>query len=169
MGSSKGWSIFALLIGICGLGLSGYTLFFALPEQTQQEQAGFQNVWHVSSFESSVWVYNFDIVIPDLSIIATVNPGEKLHVLFNADVYVDCDGDVEYLRVHVSLNGIKYEHPRVTVGAWHDHKIWEHITLQYSNFTISPGMYNISIIATSTDSINPNSLSSLTLLAFPTK
>ena len=92
----------------------------------------------MSSFGPSVLVYDFDIVIPDLSIIATVNPGEALHVLFNADVYVGCDGDVEYLRVYVSLNGIKYGRPRATVGAWHDHRIWGDITLQYSNFTISP-------------------------------
>ncbi len=169
MGSSKGLSIFALIIGISGLGLSGYTFFFALPEQTQQQQSGFQNVWYVSNLGSSIEVYNFDIVIPNLSIIASVNPGESLHVLFNTGVNIECDGGIEILFVYVSLNGHKVGEPSATIGADHDHKLWGHITLQYSNLTISPGVYNISIIAASTDSINPNFLYDMTLLAFTHK
>jgi len=168
MSSSKGWSIFAILVGISGLALSGYTLLVALPEQTQQGPSGFQNVWY-DYYGVPTWVYNYDIILPNLSIIATVNPNESLHVLFQADVHISCDGGPEWISVFVNLNGSKVAMPHATVGGWHDHGVYGHITLQYSNLKIIPGVYNISIIATSTDSINPNTVSHPTLLVFTSK
>jgi len=167
MNSSKSWTVLALIIGISGLGLSGYTLFFALPANTQR--SGIQNVWHASNTVTSVALSNSDVVLPNLSIVATVNPGESLHVIFNSEAYINLETNPEYIRIRVSLNGHK-KGPPATVGGWPDHDdhvVWEHLTLQYSNLTIIPGVYNVSIKATSSDA-SGNSIYDMSLLVFTT-
>lgn len=169
MSSSKGLSVFALIIGIIGLGLAGYTFFLVLPIQTVKEQTSVQNMWSTSYNGPSIDVYNVDTIIPNLSVEATVYSGESLHVLYNTNVFMDCDGAIEILFVYVSLNGQKVGESATNFGANHDHNIWGQLSLQYSNSTISAGIYNISIIAFSTDPSNPNNLYDMTLLAFTSK
>jgi len=168
MSSSRGWSILALLIGVGGLGLSGYTLLFALPQKS-----GIQNIWYDSYISPAFGVVGNNVSIPNLNVIATVNPGESLHVIFNADVFLDLDGGPEYLRVFVSLNDILIGAPSATVGGWPDPSapfiLYDHISLHYSNLTISPGLYNVSMMAESFDASTPNSLTDMTLLVFTSK
>ena len=166
MGSSKGLIILALLIGLGGLSLSGYTILYALPESSRQQQSGVQNIWYKWR-SSSIEVYNDEVIPLDLIINATVNPSESLHVLFNAEANIIYNGVIEILTVYLSLNGHKFA--SANIGADHDHKIWTRLAIQYSNLTISPGLYTISISASSTDSVNPNYLYDMTLLAFTYK
>ncbi|MFX0033692.1 MAG: hypothetical protein ACFE8E_11880 [Candidatus Hodarchaeota archaeon] len=165
MGSSKGLLILTLLIGISGLGLSGYTLLFALPANTQQAQSGVRNVWYTSN-PNSVNVNSIDTIIPDLSIIATINSGESLYVLFNSEVYFESQSGIEILFVYISLNGRKILTPVATFGAQYGLKVWGSITLQYSNRTISPGVYNVSMIAVVSVATPLKSLYDMTLFAF---
>jgi hypothetical protein len=163
MASSKGLTILALIIGIGGLGMSGYTLLFALPVKTQST---IQNIWYVSNSDS-VSINDFDTIIPDLSITATVNPGESLHIFFNSDVFFYSQSGIEILYVYISLNGIKVAPPVATFGAEFGIKVWGTLSLQYSNLTISPGLYNIGIIAyIAGDGTPEESLYDMTLLAF---
>jgi len=168
MSSSKGWSVLALLIGVGGLGLSGYTLFFALPQKS-----GIQNVWYDSNLSTTSFdVVGINVIIPNLSIIATVKPGESLHVIFNAEVILDLDGGPEYLRVFVSLNSLLIGTPNAYVGGWPQSTpliLYEDITLHYSNLSISPGLYNVGMMAESQDASNPNSISKMTLLVFTSR
>ena len=97
-----------------------------MPKQTQQVNLGVQNVWYVSR-TPSIEVYNVDIFIPDLSIIASINLGESIHVFFNTNVNIQCNGIIEILTVYVSLDGHKVG--ASNYGADHDHKIWGEITL----------------------------------------
>ncbi|MFX1280051.1 MAG: hypothetical protein ACFFA3_11580 [Promethearchaeota archaeon] len=167
MGSSKGLTVLALIIGLGGLSLSGYTILYALPESSHQQQSGVQNIWYKSR-SASIDVYNVEVILLDLIINATVNPSESLHILFNAEVNLICNGVLEFLTVYLNLNGHKFA--SVNIGADHDHKIWTRITIQYSNLTISQGMYTIYISASSTtDLVNPNYLYDMTLLAFTYK
>ncbi|MFX1346938.1 MAG: hypothetical protein ACFFBC_13065 [Promethearchaeota archaeon] len=167
MGSSKGLTIFALLIGLSGLGLSGYTILYALPESIPQQQSGVQNIWY-KSYSPSMQVYNVEVIPLDLIMTVRVNPSESLHVLFTAEANIICNGVIEMLTVHISLNETKFA--SANIGADHDHKIWSRIMLQYSNLTISPGVYVISISAFSTTDLgNPNYLYDMALLAFTYK
>ncbi|MFW9948133.1 MAG: hypothetical protein ACFFDX_15015, partial [Candidatus Odinarchaeota archaeon] len=165
MGSSKGLLILSLLIGISGLGLSGYTLFFALPANIQQTESGIQNVWYVSN-SNSVNVNSLDTILPDLSIIANINPSESLYVLFNSEIYFESQSGIEILFVYLSLNGHKVLTPVATFGAEFGLKVWGSLALQYSNHTIYPGVYNISVIAVVSDPTPQKSLYDMTLMAF---
>ncbi|MFX1355913.1 MAG: hypothetical protein ACFFA8_01390 [Promethearchaeota archaeon] len=162
MSSSKGLLIFAIFLGISGLGLGGYTLFFALPVNTQ---SSIRNIWSVSK-SSSVNVNNVDTKVPDLYIIATVNRGESLHVIFNTNVFFYSQSGIEILTIYLSLNDKKVTSPVITFGAEFGQKVWDSITLQYSNLTISPGVYNITVISVVTDPTPEESLYDMTLLAF---
>jgi hypothetical protein len=163
MGNSKVITILALVIGLSGLGMSGYTLFFALPVQTQ---SNIRSIWYVSKSDS-VSINDVDTIIPDLNISATVGPGESLHILFNSDVFFYSQSGIEILYVYISLNGNKVAPPVATFGAEFGIKVWGTLTLQYSNLTISPGLYSIGIIAyVAGDATPEESLYDMTLLAF---
>ena len=163
MGNSKVITALALIIGISGLGMSGYTLFFALPVQTN---SNIRNIWYVSKSDG-VNINDVDTTIPDLSIIATVGPGESLHVLFNSDVFFYSQSGIEMLYVYISINGVKVSPPVATFGAEFGIKVWGTLSSQYSNLTISPGLYSIGIIAYVAGDASPEeSLYDMTLLAF---
>jgi len=163
MGSSKSLTVLALIFGVGGLGMSAYTLFFALPGETK---SNIQNIWYVSNSDS-VNVNDTDTIVPDLSIMATVSPSESLHVLFNSDVYFYSHSEIEILFVYISINGNKVASPAATFGADDGIRVWSTLSLQYSNLTISPGVYNIGVIAYMSGDATPEEyLYDMSLLAF---
>jgi len=166
MGSSKVWSILALLIGISGLGLSGYMYFFTIPQLTRQQQSGIQNSWYDTYTGPSVDVNTVDTPIPNLSVVATVNSGESLHVLFTTDAFFESGVGIELLYVYITLNGFKVLQPNAMFGAQYGLKIWIELTLPYTNRTIAPGAYFISMVAVAPGSTALKSLYDMTLLAY---
>lgn len=163
MGSSKVLTIIALIIGISGLGMSGYTLFFALPANNQ---SNIQNIWYVSNSDS-IFINSTDTLVPDLNIMATVSPGESLHIYFNSDLYFYSHSGIEILSVHISLNGNKVVSPAATFGADFGIRVWSTISLQYSNLNISSGVYTIGVIAYMSGDATPEEyLFNMSLLAF---
>ena len=165
MTSSKGWSIFTLLIAFVGLGFSGYTYFFVLPQLSQQQQFGIQNTWY-DTYSSSVDVNTFDTIIPDLSVVVTVNPGESLYVLYNTDAFYESGAGIEFLNVYLRLNNYKISTPSASFGTQTAVKMWIELILPYTNFTISSGVYNISLIANAPGSTASKSLYDMTLFAY---
>ena len=165
MGSSKGWSVFALLIGIIGLGLSGYTYFIALPQASQQQSSGIQNFWYDTYTGSSITISTSYTPVPGISVIVTVNQGESLHVLFNTDVYYEANAGIELLEVYLKLNDYRVISPHATFGTWFSVKMWTEMTLAYTNVSISPGVYNISVVARAPSSTATKSLYDMTLYA----
>lgn len=166
MSSSKGWSIIALLIGIIGLGLSGYTYFIALPQSSQQQSSGIQNFWYDTYTGSSVTVSTSYTPIPGISVIATVNQGESLHVLFNTDAFYQANAGIELLEVYLKLNDYRVALPHATFGTELSVKMWIELTIPYTNVSISPGVYNISVVARASTLTPTKSLYDMTLYAY---
>jgi hypothetical protein len=143
--------------------------FFTIPQLSQQQGSGIQNVWYEDYYGPAVDVNTFDTPLPDLYVIATVNTGESLHILFTADAYFTSGAGIEFVNVHVKLNGYIVPVPNAMFGAQNAITIWTELTLSYTNISISPGAYNVSIIASAPGSTALKQLYDMTLLAYTFK
>lgn len=86
----NGLTIFALLIGIGGLGIGVYSLFFLTPMNIQQASGNNEvtQIWTVEQDGSFVPVATFGD-ITGMTLTISVNPGETVYVLFNAEISND--------------------------------------------------------------------------------
>ncbi|GAH65415.1 unnamed protein product [marine sediment metagenome] len=109
--SGKGLGILALIIAIGALGLSAYQ--FILPSPSGGG-SNVRNVWydeHTSTFFPITSGYG---AIPGLHVMATVNSGESLYVLFNAFAFIQNPslGFFIHFKIYIDENAI--DEPKVS-------------------------------------------------------
>ena len=154
------------ILAIAGLGLSGYMFLkneIIFPSSTSTV---IRNMWYAEKFDSH---YDPDVTykdIPYMNILATVNTGESLYMLFNAHAGIYGSGAPSIIEIQIKMNGIQFDHPYTYVGVvGGTTDTYTTICLQYSNRTIPAGIYNISICARRTASTT-NWIKDRTLLIY---
>jgi len=142
MAKGKALAIFALIIGISGLGLGIYSLVFP-----QQQNSGIQKTWFV--YDSGVHFTNpsyTDIHINAITINFTVKSGESVYGLFNTYATLVDIGTAAILFNFV-LDGfviMSPVSPEVIFSS--DHKAMSgSVSLQMATDTILPGLHSITI------------------------
>ena len=153
------------ILAIAGLGLSGY--MFLKNEIIFPSNTVIKHIWYVEDFDSK---YDPDEVsfndITSMNILATVNTGESLYLLFNAHAGAYGSGAPSSIRIKIKMNGILLDQPEIYVGVTGGNTdTYSSICLQYSNRTIPAGIYNISICARRTTG-SSNWMEDRTLLVY---
>ena len=152
------------ILAVAGLGLSGY--MFLKNEIIFPSATVVRNVWYVEKFDSSYDPADSYEDIPSMSILATVNTGESLYMLFNAHAGAYGSGAPSTIEIRVKMNGILLDRPYTYIGVTGGTTdTYSTICLQYSNRTVPAGIYNISICARRTAS-STNWINDRTLLVY---
>lgn len=92
--SGKGLAIFAVIFGILGSALGGYSAFTLL---TDTDATNIKGTWYETDNAhlcSGGWEY-----LDTLEVIFTVNPGENVYLLYNS--YVKVEGFYCYFELHI--------------------------------------------------------------------
>ena len=152
------------ILAVAGLGLSGY--MFLKNEIIFPSNSAIRNVWYVEKYSSHYDPADSCEDIPSMNILATVNSGESLYLLFNAHAGAYGSGAPSSIEIQIKMNGILLDHPHMYVGVTGGTTdTYTTICLQYSNTTIPAGIYNISICASRTASTT-NWIKDRTLLIY---
>jgi hypothetical protein len=152
--SGKGLGVLALLIAIGALSLSAYQLILPSPSGGVSV---IQNVWYDE--ETSIYfppTSGYVEAIPDLYIMASVNSGESLYVLFNAYASINNPSLGSFMSFKIFIDDYKLDEPHTEIHA--DSTLTNifvfSVALQYSNSSLSAGTYNITCRAYSGHSGN---------------
>ena len=142
MVKGKGLAIFALIIGILGLGLGIYSLVFP-----QQQNSGIQKTWFV--YDSGIHFTNptyTDIPINAITINITVKPGESVYGLFNTHATLVDIGEAAIIFNFV-IDGFVIMSPVSpnVIFSSDNQAMSGSVTLQMATDTILPGVHNITI------------------------
>ena len=150
----KGFGIFALLIAIGALGLSAYQIILPSPSGGGSIV---RNVWYDEG--NSTYIpptAGYVEAIPGLYIMATVNSGESLYVLFNAYASIANPSLGSYMafKIFIDDTAINEPHIQIQTDKTSTFPFELSVTLQYSDSNLSAGIYNITCRAYSGGSNN---------------
>ncbi len=152
------------ILAVAGLGLSGYMFFkneIIFPSNT-----AIRNVWYVEKYSSHYDPADSCEDIPSMNILATVNSGESLYMLFNAHAGMYGSGAPSSITIKIKMNGFILDRPYIYVGVVGGNTdTYTTICLQYANSTLPAGVYNISICAYRT-AVSSNWIEDRTLLVY---
>ena len=152
------------ILAVAGFGLSGY--MFIKNEILFPSNTVIRNVWYAEKFDSHYSPDDSYNDIPAMNILATVNTGESVYLLFNAHAGTYGSGGPSSIQIQIKMNGILLNHPYMYVGVTGGTTdTYISICLQYSNRTLPAGIYNISICARKTTSTT-NWIKDRTLLIY---
>jgi len=138
----KGLAIFALIIGISGLGLGVISL-----TSPQGQNSGIQKTWFV--YDSGIHFTNptyTDIPINAITINFTVKSGESVYGLFNTHATLLDIGEAAIIFKFV-LDGYVISSPvspETTFSSYHQ-AISGSVTLQMATDTILPGVHTFTV------------------------
>ena len=154
------------ILAVAGLGLSGY--MFVKDEFLFPSNTVIKHVWHIEKLGStdSTNPTSEYVDVPSMNLLATVNAGESLYLLFSSNVGI-YDSGLNPLKFKIKMNGILFDNPYVDVGRGSDSTVlYCSVNLQYINSTIPAGTYNISICYYSLSTANWIKDSSLLVYTF---
>jgi len=138
MAKGSALAILALLIGIGGIAVGGYSLFSILTEpgvhRTYQDSR--TNPYTPPSEDS--WA-----VIPGLSITFQVDAGESVHFLFTCTVYFEPVSGIRWNHFVLKVDGSRIYESQATVGPTGGTATEYHysVALQYCNTTMPSGQH----------------------------
>ena len=120
MGNRNGLAIFALLIGLGGLGLGLYSVFI-LPNTIIAQTTNNSEIMQIWTAEQPAVYYTSGSYgdIPDTDIIITVNTGENVVILFNGEFTASVGillGGVRLMRDNVEIPNSRREFNIETTG-----------------------------------------------------
>lgn len=152
----------ALIIAMAALGLGIYQIVITFGPS--EENISIRNVWYDYKIGSeSTWPTSTDILIDDLLINFTVNPGESVMFLFSTQTLV-VYGSSLYIRFPID--------GEVIVGFPFLHILDDQsdammpVSFHYVFNTLSPGNHNISVIINGDNFLNEISRTSLLVQTF---
>ncbi|MFX1572023.1 MAG: hypothetical protein ACFFB0_04700 [Promethearchaeota archaeon] len=155
MGKGSGLAVFALLIGIGGLGFGIYTYFTF--NQTIEAMQGDIDKFEVGSYVHRTYYDNRTAYytatmsdswyeIPDLSILFKVEPGESVYFLFTCRAYLHPDSSTWFMRFRLIIDDVAIDRSATTVGgAGTLTYIYYSITLQYTDISIPAGNHEVKV------------------------
>ena len=151
--SGKGLGIFALMIAIGALGLSAYQ--FILPSPSEGA-SNVRNVWYDEQTSTFFPITSGYGAIPGLYIMATVNSGESLYVLFNTFAFINNPSTGFFISFKIYIDENVIDEPKAEIAP--DYTLTTaqsfSVTLQISINNLSAGTYNITCRAYSGGSSN---------------
>ena len=134
-------AVFTLLIGICGIGLGIYAIFF----QPQQPSV-ISNIWTVEQ-GSTYYPGGTYSDMPNMNVIITVNAGETIYVTFNAQYNLGVAGTWLKGGARVMRDGIAISESlrqfsiEVSVGS----VIWYSLSTQFLITGLEAGTYELNV------------------------
>ena len=145
MGRNNGGNvlaIFAMIIAIGSLALSGYVLTLNQTPSESEPQTITQ-IWFDSK-ESSYTLLTSFYDIPDLELTITVNTGENVYILFNGQFTVSSGTTSGEIRLRIDDTTIDdRSFYSDASGLYH----WDSLTLQHVAVGLSAGIHTISMQA----------------------
>ena len=168
--SGKIITVLSLIIGICGLGIGGYSYYLLETQITpdindveddvddleDEEDVYFekevQNTWYDEVLGSVNTLFDDSKYIDGLSIIATLYQGESIYVLFDSFVRLEGSGS-NNLQFYIHVGSYQMQ-PFLTIQQDDTVDNIHSATLQTSTSSLDPGTYNVSVRVYSTDNDN---------------
>jgi len=143
----NGLAVLALLLSLVGGGLGFYSVFF-MPNiilQQASENSVISEMWFDERETAYAAGYSF-YDIPDLGLTITVNPGEKVFILFSGEIQILASGWGEAeLRFEIDNNEIDSSHKQFTGDSSSDK--YGSMTLQYVAESLTTGTHIIHVQA----------------------
>ena len=107
MGKGSGLAVFALLIGLGGLGLGLYSVFI-LPDTIIAQTTNNTEIKQIWTQEQLAVYYTTGsyVEVPDMDITITVNAGESVMIIFNGNFYGSVGilmGGIRFMRDNVLI------------------------------------------------------------------
>ena len=151
--SGKGFGILALLIAIVALGLGAYQIILPSPSEGG---SNVRNVWYDEQTSTFFPITSGYGAIPGLYIMATVNSGESLYVLFNAFAFINNPslGFFISFKIYIDENAIDEPMAEIQPDSTLTAAQCFSVALQISTSNLSAGTYNITCRAYSGGSTN---------------
>ena len=151
MSNGKGLTFLALILGLVGIGLGGYSVITTVLTPPT-ETPGVQNYWYINNF-GSLPVTNTGqfVYVSPLSLIITVNEGEDVYVSYSG--YAEFNPGGSELRILVYYNEqqtafeVRFEIPNPASDVRYPFAVQGIIA------SASPGTHNISIRADASDAL----------------
>jgi len=137
MTDGKGLAVAGLIFGIIGAGFGGYIFITNLME----DEPSVSNTWFAYKVGSSTLGDNVYAYIDEISHIVTVNPGEHIYMLFTCYLVFSSTAATAFFGIQIDQSSVTYYIiTRTTSGT---ERI--PISMQYGEYSVSPGSYNISV------------------------
>ena len=149
MGKSNGLAIFALLIGLGGLGLGLYSVFI-LPDTIIAQTTNNSEIIQIWTKEQPAVYYTTGsyVEVPDMDITITVNAGETVVILFNGQFKGIAPGilvgGVRFMRDNVEIpNSRRDFNIETTVGLIIGYSLTANVLIE----NLATGTYEIEVQA----------------------
>ena len=140
-------AVLALLIGISGLGLGIYSVFYPQVQNGGISESGIQKTWFIyDSWPHFTQPIYTDIPIDDLTINFTVNSGESVYFFLKTHAYVIL-GSLSSVIINFVLDGIIVSSPEYPDAIFSSSNAASsgQVTLQMATDDIPAGLHNITI------------------------
>ena len=134
MGKGSGLAVFALLIGLGGLGLGLYSVFI-LPNTIVAQTTNNTEIKQIWTKEQPAVYYTTSsyVEVPDMDLTITVNAGETVVVIFNGNFYGSVGvlmGGIRFMRDNVLIpNSMRDFNIETTGGILMANSIMAHILI----------------------------------------
>ena len=159
MGKSSGLAVFALLIGIGGLGFGAYSYFIFSGQiadlSDQFPERAVIDMWYAEYLED----YTPSAIDANESVITVnfnVNAGERVYLLFITRAIIHSSSLESYMRFTFSIDGVILHKPYVIAGGRDIDEWWLYfpVSIQYSITGLSEGSHSVSAMVLSSYSSN---------------
>ena len=148
MGKGSGLAVFALLIGLGGLGLGLYSVFI-LPDTIIAQTTNNTEIKQIWTQEQLAVYYTTGsyVEVPDMDITITVNAGESVMIIFNGNFYGSVGilmGGIRFMRDNVLIpNSLRDFNIETSGGILMANSITAHILID----SLPAGTYEIELQA----------------------
>jgi len=145
MAKGRGLVVLALLIGISGLGLGIYSVFYPQVQNGGISESGIQKTWFkYDSWPHFTFPTSTDIHIDALTINFTINEGESVYYFLSTHAYVISGSSI---KINFVLDGVVLSSPESPDAIFSSNNAASSgaVTLQMATDNISAGLHNITI------------------------
>jgi len=148
MGKGSGLAVFALLIGLGGLGLGLYSVFI-LPNSIIAQTTNNTEIKQIWTKEQPAVYYTTGsyVEVPDMDLTITVNTGETVVIIFNGNFYGSVGvlmGGIRFMRDNILIpNSMRDFNIETTGGILMANSITAHILID----SLTAGTYEIELQA----------------------
>lgn len=147
MAKGRGLAVLALFIGISGLGLGLYSVFYPQVQNGGISESGIQKTWFkYDSWPHFTYPIYTDKHIDALTINFTINEGESVYYFLSTHAYV-ISGSISSIVINFVLDGVLLSSPEYPDAIFSSNNAASSgaVTLQMATNNISAGLHNITI------------------------